>query len=164
MDVQNTVKRSGFTIIEVVLVLAIAALIFLIVFLAVPALQRNQRDTQRRNDMGRMISQLQTYSSNHNGTLPNSGNLASFVTNYLNSNGSTFTDPLKGNTYNVDGTKTASTVAGLTAQASEAGNVYYVTSADCGNGGSIQASTNARSVAVVTYLEGSNDWYCVSNK
>ena len=41
-------ERGGFTIIEVVLVLAIAGLIFLMVFIALPTLQRSQRDTQRR--------------------------------------------------------------------------------------------------------------------
>lgn len=44
---QNT---KGFTIIEVVLVLAIAALIFLMIFVALPALQASQRDTARKND------------------------------------------------------------------------------------------------------------------
>lgn len=43
--------KQGFTIIEVVLVLAIAGLIFLMVFVAFPALQRNQRDAQRRQDV-----------------------------------------------------------------------------------------------------------------
>jgi len=33
------------------LVLAIAALIFLMVFVALPALQRGQRDTARKNDV-----------------------------------------------------------------------------------------------------------------
>ena len=42
--------NKGFTIIEVLIVLAIAGLIMLIVFLAVPALQRNSRNTQRNND------------------------------------------------------------------------------------------------------------------
>jgi prepilin-type N-terminal cleavage/methylation domain-containing protein len=37
-------REAGFTIIEVLIVLAIAALILLIVFLAVPALQRNARN------------------------------------------------------------------------------------------------------------------------
>ena len=41
-------QAEGFTIIEVVLVLAIAGLIFLMVFVALPALQRSQRDTQRK--------------------------------------------------------------------------------------------------------------------
>ena len=40
--------KNGFTIIEVVLVLAIAGLIFLMVFIALPALQRSQRDTQKK--------------------------------------------------------------------------------------------------------------------
>lgn len=48
-------KTQGFTIIEVVLVLAIAGLIFLMVFIALPALQRSQRDTQRRDDVARFI-------------------------------------------------------------------------------------------------------------
>ena len=38
--------RSGFTIIEIMIVLAIAGLIMLIVFLAVPALQRASRNTR----------------------------------------------------------------------------------------------------------------------
>ena len=38
-------NKKGFTIIEVVLVLAIAGLIFLMVFVALPALQRGQRDS-----------------------------------------------------------------------------------------------------------------------
>ena len=42
----NIRKQQGFTIIEVVLVLAIAGLIFLMVFIALPTLQRNQRDTR----------------------------------------------------------------------------------------------------------------------
>ena len=44
----GTGDKGGFTIIEVVLVLAIAGLIFLMVFIALPALQRSQRDTERR--------------------------------------------------------------------------------------------------------------------
>lgn len=59
--------KQGFTIIEVVLVLAIAGLIFLMVFVALPALQRSQRDTQRRNDMARVDTALTQYLTNHNG-------------------------------------------------------------------------------------------------
>ena len=56
--------RSGFTIIEVVLVLAIAGLIFLMVFIALPVLQRSQRDTERRSAVGRVASQIQQYQTN----------------------------------------------------------------------------------------------------
>ena len=58
---------QGFTIIEVVLVLAIAGLIFLMVFLALPALQRAQRDTQRKNDMARLKAAYQQYRANNKG-------------------------------------------------------------------------------------------------
>lgn len=64
-----TRKNKGFTIIEVALVLAIAGLIFLVVFLALPALQRNQRDTARRQNVGTVVSALQSYSSDSQGVL-----------------------------------------------------------------------------------------------
>ena len=62
---QTSQLKAGFTIIEVVLVLAIAGLIFLMVFVALPALQRSQRDTQRRNDMSRVSTSLTQYQTNH---------------------------------------------------------------------------------------------------
>ena len=65
--------KSGFTIIEVVLVLAIAGLIFLMVFIALPALQRSQRDTQRRNDMARVATALTQWQTNHGGELLSAG-------------------------------------------------------------------------------------------
>lgn len=67
------VERGGFTIIEVVLVLAIAGLIFLMVFIALPALQRSQRDTQRRDDMARVTEAITKYQTNNNGRLPRDG-------------------------------------------------------------------------------------------
>ena len=70
----NTNSKKGFTIIEVVLVLAIAGLIFLMVFVALPALQRSQRDTARRNDMSRVDTSLVQWQTNHStdsNNLPN---------------------------------------------------------------------------------------------
>jgi prepilin-type N-terminal cleavage/methylation domain-containing protein len=63
--------RDGFTIIEVLIVLAIAALILVIVFLAVPSLQRSARNTQRRTDVSAIIASISNYISNNNGVLPN---------------------------------------------------------------------------------------------
>ena len=62
--------NPAFTIIEVILVLAIAGLIFLMVFIALPALQRNQRDTQRKNDIGRVLTAVQKYQANNRGNMP----------------------------------------------------------------------------------------------
>ncbi|HEY8999435.1 MAG TPA: type II secretion system protein [Candidatus Saccharimonadales bacterium] len=63
-------REEGFTIIEVLIVLAIAGLILLIVFLAVPALQRNSRNTQRKDDASAILSGLSEYVGNNSGTLP----------------------------------------------------------------------------------------------
>lgn len=60
----QTKQSKGFTIIEVVLVLAIAALIFLMVFIALPALQANQRDTARKNDASTVAAAVQSFVSN----------------------------------------------------------------------------------------------------
>ncbi len=69
---KNKQSKEGFTIIEVMIVLAIAGLIMLIVFLAVPALQRNSRNTQRKNDVGIILGGMAEWNNNHNGQLPSS--------------------------------------------------------------------------------------------
>ncbi len=63
-------NQKGFTIIEVLIVLAIAGLILLIVFLAVPALQRNSRNTQRKSNVAAILGAVSEYSNNNNGALP----------------------------------------------------------------------------------------------
>ena len=59
--------RSGFTIIEIMVVLAVAGLILLIVFLAVPALEREARNTQRKHDASLIATDRQLYDQD-NGT------------------------------------------------------------------------------------------------
>lgn len=63
-------KEKGFTIIEVLIVLAIAGLILLVVFLAVPALQRNARNTQRKEDVASIMGGISEFVNNNNGNLP----------------------------------------------------------------------------------------------
>jgi len=60
-------NQKGFTIIEVLIVLAIAGLIMLIVFLAVPALQRNSRNTQRTNDAALVLAAVSECLNNRSG-------------------------------------------------------------------------------------------------
>jgi len=59
--------------------LAIAGLIFLMVFIALPALQRNQRDTARKSDVAIVASGVVAYTGNNRGKFPDSGTLASYV-------------------------------------------------------------------------------------
>ena len=66
-------SKKGFTVIEVVLVLAIAGLIFVMVFVALPALQRSARDNARRDDMMKFVSEVKRYQTNNRGALPGSG-------------------------------------------------------------------------------------------
>jgi prepilin-type N-terminal cleavage/methylation domain-containing protein len=63
-------KSEGFTIIEVMIVLAIAGLILLIVFLAVPALQRNAHNTSIKNDVAGLLGGVNEYANNNNGIPP----------------------------------------------------------------------------------------------
>ena len=63
--------KKGFTFIEVVLVLAIAGLIFTMTFVALPALWASQRDTARREGVMKFVDTLQNYQMNNSrGALP----------------------------------------------------------------------------------------------
>jgi prepilin-type N-terminal cleavage/methylation domain-containing protein len=68
-DLYKQTRQQGFTIIEVMIVLAIAAVILLIVLLAVPALQRNSRNSQRNNDVASIAAAINTCMANHNGVV-----------------------------------------------------------------------------------------------
>lgn len=147
---KQELKQKGFTIIEVVLVLAIAALIFLMVFIALPALQRNQRDTQRRSDAGRFLSQLSSYSTNNKGGIP--ADADTFKVGYLKwaADGTgEFNDPKTGVGYVI-------TTADDESDAPVAvGDMVYAPGFTCD--GEAIVSGNARDAAVVVKLEGSGN-------
>ncbi|MBP6925220.1 type II secretion system protein [Candidatus Saccharibacteria bacterium] len=153
-------QKPAFTIIEVVLVLAIAGLIFLMVFIALPALQRNQRDTQRKNDIGRVLTALQSYQSNNRGSIPTSW-ASQLITPYLRLDGDTFTDP-SGINYNLwprtvaDG-KPTQRING----AGDNSIIFYYLNSKC-DGENIVAADGANKVAFAALLEGGGI-YCVNN-
>ena len=149
-------KDKGFTIIEVVLVLAIAGLIFLMVFIALPALQRGQRDNQRRQDVSRFMSQVSSYSTNNRGSVPaaNTTSMSSFLDGYMKKSDGEFKDPQTGEDYNV--------VFG-TAGTATTDTIVYATSAKCSGENIVANSGATRSVAVKIQLEGSG-YYCQTNQ
>lgn len=155
MNVQQKNKEKGFTIIEVVLVLAIAGLIFLMVFIALPALQRSQRDTQRRDDVSRFVSQLTSYSTNNRGALPTEANIDDFVDSYMKSGGGEFKDPATGNTYDM--------VTGGTAPKVEDGQIQYAFGKACSGENIGTANAGNRQAAVRVQLEGSG-YFCQNAK
>lgn len=148
-------NQKGFTIIEVVLVLAIAGLIFLVVFLALPALQRSQRDTQRRSDVGRVVSAVQTYKSNNNGSVPTID--ASFLTTYLAS-GSSFNDPQSNSAYTATASSYSAT-ATPNSLATNTGVVYTLTNYKCSNGAAGTFASSTGSISVFVKLETGGS-YC----
>ncbi len=141
-------KEGGFTIIEVVLVLAIAGLIFLIVFLALPQLQRNRRDTQRRSDTGRAIAALESFAQNNQGSYPNNMEISSgdWANAYLTVDGSVFGDP-----------QTGMYVIATTGEPSAAGEMTVEAGMTC------EGSGNSRDFVVKVFVE-EGTVYCQDNR
>lgn len=167
---------GGFTIIEVVLVLAIAGLIFLMVFIALPQLQRAQRDTQRRNDFARLESAITNFQTNNNGKLPGTGSytgservescasgapdacrVVNVYLNGVNSDENSFIDP-DGTPYTLNITNDADTAN--QASSSFDHTVYLLIRGRC-DGETATANGNPRDYAVLYKLEGSGT-YCES--
>lgn len=75
----KTKKEEGFTIIEVLIVLAIAGLIMLVVFLAVPNLQRSQRNNSYKSEAQQLLGAASEVSSNANGRVLVAGDSAAVL-------------------------------------------------------------------------------------
>lgn len=66
-------KTKGFTLLEVVLVLAIAGAVFAAIFIALAGVWADERDNERRADVLTFIRQLKNYQTNNSrGALPGS--------------------------------------------------------------------------------------------
>lgn len=163
----NTLKKiKGFTIIEVVLVLAIAGLIFLMVFIALPALQTGQRDSARKNDVGIVASAVNSYISAQRGKFPPAATSTPGTTGAVSG-----TPTIGGFVSNVSGNTTSIVVratgtAGTPVTAAD-GIITVVPGVKCGGTTSTQqalAAGTARNYVVVTKLEGGGGtYYCVEN-
>lgn len=152
MKQQKQQKQQGFTIIEVVLVLAIAGLIFLMVFIALPTLQRNQRDTTRRSDVSRFKAQINQYQANNKGAVPTAtiaGN--AFISKYMNNE---WKDPSSGDTYTYVAFS-SNDLSNLT----QKGQWTYATNKKCDNEQFMDVSATVpatpRTYAIAMKLEGS---------
>ena len=144
---QKASDQKGFTIIEVMIVLAIAGLIILIVLLAVPALQRNGRNTALKNDVGSVTGGISTAVSNNDGAVVTS------VVGAVGSGKATVTAGGKTEDVKIQaGTTVASTAAAATplAPASVAsGTISVIIGQTC------SLNSSARAVAVYYSIETS---------
>lgn len=132
-------QNEGFTIIEVLIVLAIAGLIMLIVFLAVPALQRNARNTQRNNDAATIAAGVNDCLANKNGQVTSCDSSAE-VAAYLDT-----------------GKLNQLTTIFGTASTSAAAINFGTTAGSCNAAGDATAAGgSARAFSVVYQLEGTS--------
>jgi prepilin-type N-terminal cleavage/methylation domain-containing protein len=141
-------SNRGFTIIEVLIVLAIAGLILLIVFLAVPALQRNSRNTAIKNDVQNVVGGVSEYQGANNGALPKS--VTSDGSGSVTYKGSSTT----GNetSIKIQGSTEVTTVTAAPTSAPEPGIVNVVLGKKCNSD-----DPNPRAVSAYYAIETSGD-------
>jgi len=159
----TTQLQKGFTIIEVMIVLAIAGLILVVVLIAVPQLQSNQRDSTRQSVVSRVATELGSYSGNNNGAYPftNDASLDDFVGRYITDEVD-IANPSTGNQYDLVFSGTGSTGD---IQQPTADQILVHRGASCdGEFASGSVSTgNIREFALRVALEAGDVYYCVDN-
>lgn len=178
-------SKKAFTIVEVVLVLAIAGVIMAVVFLAVPALQAGQRDQGRKTDANNVLLAMTNYQGNNAGQNPTK-----------DSSGATITASLA--TYKVPNVKLSSGAANTGTDNNEVkiakvtanntfwgnytssnvpGQVFVFIGAMCknnsqanNNNGTLVASTNNNQIAVIVPMDNvsatnlsTGDYWCVQS-
>ena len=150
-------KETGFTIIEVVLVLAIAALIFLMVFIALPAMRQGQRDDGRKRDLSLIATAVTNYTSANRGKFPDTDNLRATI-GELSGN-------IEKNNVTIEGFRGSGTVTKGVLDS----HALVVTGAKCEEGGNSVANSkiikgSARSSVVITKLEqGGGMHFCLDS-
>ena len=150
--------KKGFTVIEIALVLAIAGLIFLMVFITLPSLRVAQKDSTRRDDVSRLVTAISNYASNNRGSISNITD--SKLAPYLGDN---FSDP-DGDKYTIEIKQLKSDDENNTIFPPDFIDykMYIGISASC-EGESIKYNPNNRNYAVLYRLEGSGA-YCMDNQ
>ena len=161
MTMKKIRQKKGFTIIEVVLVLAIAGLIFSLVFVALPGLQRAQRDTETKNNVSVVSSGIVTYVSNNNGGFPAADTYTQGASLAFNAY---ISEVYKSNTTKII-IETTATLP--TKKAPTEGVMYVIKGSACdvaeSDGYKIKASTSGRAYTITAYLQaGGGTYYCQS--
>lgn len=168
-------NNKGFTLIELVIVLAIGALIIAGVLIAVGGAQRSQRDNSRKEVAARVATVLENYASNHDGSYGGFGQAdcggASkdpSVDGYCK--GVTDPDTKKTPTVVAAGNTNTNANAGIkivvASTPSGTGAVCGSYAAGGGGGGTVNGAktgTNARQYAIVYWSENAKDTLCIDN-
>ena len=145
--------KSGFTLIEIVIVLAIAAVIIGLVFLIVPNAQRSARDTKIQSNSNALSSSIEQYIANNPSTTVTSTNLNNLPT------GCTSTTSCN----NLTVAWGTGALTGLTA--TDNSKIYINTGAVCGTDGKVTApaGTVASKYAIAWWSESAATQKCIGN-
>ena len=179
--IKKSNNSEGFTIIEVMIVLAVAALILLIVLLAVPALQRNSRNTALKNDASTVAGGISTFESDNEGTVPtlvtttyNSTNIpgdtqgaagTAYITNGTNSENVS----LQGSTtvvYDATVGDVPTATSKINGTTITTGTIYVINGSTCNGGGAVSATGASSRTFAIVFLEetsGSPILQCVTS-
>ncbi len=143
---QKKLNNKGFTIVEVLIVLAIAGAILAGILVAVPALQRNSRNTIAKQAANQIVAAIADNTTANNGSAPT----VSFANGVLKLTGSGST-PLD-TTISINGVTVDTSQT--TAPSAKAGTVYVVPKGICTNGATTMG-TSASQFSVVFAVETS---------
>lgn len=183
----------GFTMIEVMIVLAVAGMIVAVVLASVPQAQRNQRDNTRKSIAQRLMSSLETYNANTQGTYPFSGSGGTgqptpadwtvdcktqvvlnpaqtcydWYSNYIYNSGNkiiNISDPSSGSDATIRYSNKTANPSGVLAK----GDIYIGVGDVC-NGSTLSqgqavGSPSSKQFAMLVILESSGGFYCTDNR
>ncbi|MEI6228415.1 MAG: hypothetical protein WCP11_00070 [Candidatus Saccharibacteria bacterium] len=140
-DIKNELAIVGIWINSIFII--VGPLVFLLVFISLPALQRSQRDTARKNDASLVMTAVTAYSSNNKGALPQDSDITNgtFADNYLTN--------LDGTSYNI----------GVSSEQPSESKMIFTRGVNCPDAGSV---TGNRQYNIQVKLE-SGEIYCTGS-
>lgn len=171
----------GFTIVEIMIVMAVAGVIMVVVLGAVPQAQRNQRNNSRKALAQRLMSSLENYNANNQGSYPfvgvngtwvscnnqsgGGGNCGDWFSQYVSNEKIKISDPSSGNNIAIN---YSNSTANPTPSQWTPGNVYIGVGDVCSSAslaaGQSLGSATSKQFAMVVELENTGAWYCTDNR
>jgi len=136
---QKKLNNKGFTIVEVLIVLAIAGAILAAILLAVPALQTNAKNAQLKTAANDVVAAISNSTATNNGAIPGTGTI-------------TYTAPtlkVAGSTTNLPAQIT--TVTEVTSDGTASINTIYVSLFGCNTAGTGFNATSSGTWGVEYY-------------
>lgn len=153
-------QQRGFTIVEVMIVLAIAGLIVLLIFKIIPTLNRSSQNNQRRQDVAAILQAVSHYELNNSANFPPSSDVNKTLDNTklyfydLSLNQVTFT--AQSNTAAVDKAPHTANDTNGNQPLEWVEVVNYAKCKDDGSGGSSKNGADYTSIVALFAIEGAN--------